>query len=89
MDIQMPVMDGPSACRIIRDREAAEGPARTPIVALTANAMSHHVAQYLAIGMDGVVAKPIEVSQLIEAINRAWKTCRPAARLPSGRRLLA
>jgi signal transduction histidine kinase len=71
MDIQMPVVDGPSACRIIRDREAAQGRARTPIVALTANAMSHQVAEYFAVGMDGVVAKPIEVSKLIEAMNQA------------------
>jgi len=78
MDIQMPVMDGPSACRIIRGREAAEGRARTPIVALTANAMSHQVAEYFAVGMDAVVAKPIQVSQLLEAMNRAFEG--PAAR---------
>ncbi len=70
MDIQMPVMDGPTASRIIRERETAEGRTRTPIIALTANAMSHQVAEYRALGMDGFVAKPIQVSELFEAMNR-------------------
>ena len=43
MDVQMPVMDGPTATRCIREREADTGRRRTPIVALTANAMSHQV----------------------------------------------
>ncbi|MEA2351472.1 MAG: hypothetical protein QOG86_2413, partial [Thermoleophilaceae bacterium] len=43
MDVQMPVMDGPTATRAIRAREAETGRARTPIVALTANAMAHQV----------------------------------------------
>jgi signal transduction histidine kinase/CheY-like chemotaxis protein len=68
MDIQMPGMDGVTATRRIRDREAETGRARTPIVALTANAMSHQVAQYLAAGMDGHVAKPIEAMALFQAI---------------------
>jgi CheY-like chemotaxis protein len=64
MDIQMPGMDGPTATRAIREAEAAAGRARTPIVALTANAMSHQVAEYAAAGMDGVIAKPIRVEEL-------------------------
>ncbi|MFZ5669193.1 MAG: ATP-binding protein [Pseudomonadota bacterium] len=71
MDVQMPVMDGPDAVREIRAREAASGRRRTPILALTANAMSHQIAEYLAAGMDGHVAKPIEVSRLIEALQAA------------------
>ena len=69
MDIQMPVMDGPTATRAIREREAATGRPRTPIIALTANAMSHQVAEYLAAGMDGHVAKPIEAGRLFEALE--------------------
>ncbi|MBX3479723.1 MAG: response regulator [Caulobacter sp.] len=71
MDVQMPEVDGPTAARMIRDREAATGRARTPIIALTANAMSHQIAEYRAAGMDGFVAKPIEVGRLFAAIEEA------------------
>ncbi|HLY79525.1 MAG TPA: ATP-binding protein [Caulobacteraceae bacterium] len=71
MDVQMPRMDGPTATREIRRREAALGRARTPIVALTANAMAHQVQDYIAAGMDDFVAKPIEVGALFAALNRA------------------
>jgi CheY-like chemotaxis protein len=69
MDMQMPVMDGVAATAVIRAREAAEGRPRTPIIALTANAMSHHAAQYAAGGMDGVVSKPIQVDALLRMIE--------------------
>ena len=71
MDIQMPDMDGPTATRAIRAREAETGRERTPIIALTANAMSHQVAEYIEAGMDGFVSKPIEVSRLFDAIEAA------------------
>ena len=71
MDVQMPVMDGPAATRAIRDREAATGRRRTPILALTANAMSHQITDYLRSGMDGHVSKPIEAAKLFEAIEAA------------------
>ena len=70
MDVQMPLMDGPTATGVIRMREAAEGRARTPIVALTANAMAHQVAEYLGAGMDSFVPKPIEVGRLFEALQQ-------------------
>ncbi|HZZ89119.1 MAG TPA: ATP-binding protein, partial [Caulobacteraceae bacterium] len=69
MDVQMPVMDGPTATARIRALEREGGRRRTPIVALTANAMTHQVAEYLACGMDAVVAKPIKVEQLFGAIE--------------------
>ncbi|WP_310539388.1 ATP-binding protein [Phenylobacterium sp.] len=69
MDVQMPEMDGPTATGIIRTREAAEGRPRTPIIALTANAMAHQVAEYTEAGMDGFVAKPIEVGRLFAALQ--------------------
>jgi PAS domain S-box-containing protein len=71
MDVQMPDVDGPTAARAIRAREAATGRPRTPIVALTANAMSHQVAEYQGAGMDGFVAKPIEVGRLFAALEEA------------------
>ena len=69
MDVQMPVMDGPTAVRLIREREAATGKRRTPIVALTANAMSHQVAEYREAGMDDHLAKPIEAARLFEVLG--------------------
>ncbi|HEY0650240.1 ATP-binding protein [Phenylobacterium sp.] len=71
MDVQMPVMDGPTATALIRTRERAQGRARTPIVALTANAMSHQIAEYLQSGMDAFVGKPIEAGRLFEALQAA------------------
>jgi signal transduction histidine kinase/ActR/RegA family two-component response regulator len=71
MDIQMPVMDGIDAACQIRSIEVAEQRKRTPIVALTANAMTHQVEEYMAAGMDGHVAKPIEIAKLYEAISAA------------------
>ncbi|HEX7760777.1 MAG TPA: ATP-binding protein [Caulobacteraceae bacterium] len=71
MDAQMPVMDGVTATRQIRRREAESGRAPTPIIALTANAMDHQVEGYLAAGMTGLVTKPIQVAQLFDAIDAA------------------
>ena len=69
MDVQMPVLDGFGAARAIREREAAQGLPRTPIIALTANAMPHQRDECLAHGMDAVVAKPIDVRALISALE--------------------
>jgi signal transduction histidine kinase/AmiR/NasT family two-component response regulator len=71
MDVQMPEMDGPTAALAIREREAATGRRRTPIVALTANAMSHQAAEYQAAGMDDLVPKPIEIGKLFAALESA------------------
>jgi signal transduction histidine kinase len=82
MDIQMPVMDGPTASREIRSREAIEGRPRTPIIALTANAMTHQVQEYLDAGMDGFVAKPIEIARLFDTIDQVLRAAtedRPGA----------
>ena len=70
MDIQMPVMDGITAAKAIRAAERTERRPRTPILALTANALVHQVEEYLAVGMDGHVAKPIEISKLYDAMSR-------------------
>jgi signal transduction histidine kinase/AmiR/NasT family two-component response regulator len=70
MDIQMPVMDGITAAKAIRAAEVSERRPRTPILALTANALVHQVEEYLAVGMDGHVAKPIEISKLYDAMSR-------------------
>jgi hypothetical protein len=71
MDIQMPVMDGPTAVRQIRELERSRGDARVPILALTANAMAHHEAEYLAAGMDILVPKPLQLERLLNAMDQA------------------
>jgi PAS domain S-box-containing protein len=68
MDIQMPHMDGVTATRAIRGLVGP--PARVPIIGLTANVMVHQRAEYLAAGMDGVVAKPISPANLLGEIVR-------------------
>ncbi|MFA5602002.1 MAG: ATP-binding protein, partial [Phenylobacterium sp.] len=70
LDVQMPVMDGPTAAQAIRAEEATTGRARTPLVAITANAMTHQIAEYRAAGIDDFVAKPIEVAMLFDALER-------------------
>ena len=70
MDVQMPVMDGPAAAQAIRELESAKARVRTPIIALTANVMSHQTAAYIGCGMDDVVAKPIDFKALLEAIQK-------------------
>jgi CheY-like chemotaxis protein len=71
MDVHMPVMDGIAAVREIRAQERESGRRRTPVIALTANAMLHQIAELQAAGMDHHVAKPIEVSRLFAAIETA------------------
>jgi signal transduction histidine kinase/CheY-like chemotaxis protein len=79
MDIQMPNRDGIAATREIRRREAKTGRPRTPILAVTANAMTHQVAQYRAAGMDALVAKPIQIGALFSAIEAALAQARDGA----------
>jgi two-component system sensor histidine kinase/response regulator len=61
MDLQMPVMDGMTATRKIRESETSS---HTPIIALTANAMTGDRELCEAAGMDGYLTKPIEVERL-------------------------
>jgi CheY-like chemotaxis protein len=71
MDVQMPIMDGMTATRTIRALEAHGGMRRTPIYALTANAMAHQGPIYVEAGMDGCLAKPIETTRLFEVLAAA------------------
>jgi signal transduction histidine kinase/ActR/RegA family two-component response regulator len=69
MDIQMPVMDGPTAVRLIRQEETLSGRRRAMIVALTANTMDHQVREYLEMGMDACLPKPISVGALFALLS--------------------
>jgi PAS domain S-box-containing protein len=71
MDMQMPVMDGLTAIRLIRERESATGARRTPILALTANAMPEHARASAEAGADGHLSKPIAAAKLVEAVRNA------------------
>lgn len=68
MDIQMPVMDGVETTKNIRKKEGDTR--RTPIVALTAHAMSNEKQQLLRSGMDDYVTKPINELQLKHIIQK-------------------
>jgi signal transduction histidine kinase/AmiR/NasT family two-component response regulator len=70
LDIQMPVMDGPAAAAAIRLYEAQMNRPNTPIIALTANVMADQVKGYLALGMNQVIPKPINIDELYGAIQR-------------------
>ena len=68
MDIQMPVMDGFDATRLIRQREATEGHSRLPIIALTADAFEDDRQHCLDAGMDDFLAKPVELKALCSVL---------------------
>jgi len=77
MDIHMPRMDGIEACREIRAREAAGDKGRTPIIAVTASVLAHETKRYYVAGLDGVVAKPIEIGRLVAALETALNNTAP------------
>jgi len=67
MDVQMPVMDGLQASRLIRDLSGRA--AATPIVALTANAMQADREACMAAGMDDFITKPIVAQTFLEVVS--------------------
>jgi signal transduction histidine kinase/DNA-binding response OmpR family regulator len=78
MDVQMPVMGGYQATAELRRLEAGSG-RRTPIVALTANALPDELQRCLQSGMDDYLTKPIDATRLKQIIDRY----RPAVAIPS------
>jgi CheY-like chemotaxis protein len=79
MDIQMPVMDGIQATRLIRERERETGSRRIPVIAVTANGMFQCREECAAVGMDGYVVKPFGPANLFEAIDNVHRKIASAA----------
>jgi len=70
MDCHMPRMDGFQATRMLRERERRSGAGRTPVIALTANAMAGDREECLAAGMDDYLSKPFTSTQLLLTLSR-------------------
>lgn len=69
MDVHMPVLNGLEATRLIREIEVRENRSRTPILALTANALSTDSEESVKAGADGHLTKPISKQELLAAID--------------------
>jgi PAS domain S-box-containing protein len=73
MDVMMPVMDGLSALRVLRERETAGVP-RTPVLMVTAHAMTGDKERFIAAGADGYVSKPMSQAALQKEIQRVLQS---------------
>lgn len=86
MDVQMPVMGGFEATRLIREHETTSG-RRTPIIAVTAHAMKGDREACFAAGMDGFAPKPIQSVKLLEMLDRlasgSTRAATPATAMPA------
>lgn len=72
MDIQMPEMNGIEACRLIRRLEKEGQRRKTPIIAITAYNTRSNLDDCQAAGADAYLAKPLEISSLLEALERFY-----------------
>ncbi|MFA5535965.1 MAG: ATP-binding protein, partial [Bacillota bacterium] len=82
MDIQMPAMDGLEVVKRVRKMEQGSGK-YTPIIALTAYALKGDREKYLAAGMDDYLAKPIQINDLLEVIDRNQQKIKTAGAVRS------
>ena len=83
MDVEMPEMDGLEATRTIRQQEAALG-RHTPIIAMTAHALSGFENVCRQAGMDGYITKPIHPDSLFAAVEHCHVTAEPTAHVAAG-----
>ena len=69
MDVQMPILDGLKATRMIREKESVQG-GHTVIIAMTAHAMAKDQEKCLEAGMDAYISKPVKFDDLLSLISR-------------------
>lgn len=77
----MPVMDGLTATRLIREYEAATASRRHPVIALTAGAFEEDSQRCKEAGMDDFLTKPVSIS-LLQASLAKWLCREPPVRQP-------
>ena len=70
MDIRMPVMDGYEAVKAIRNLQERPDGKEIPIIAMTADAFAEDINRCLECGMNGHVAKPLDMNELVRMIER-------------------
>jgi CheY-like chemotaxis protein len=83
MDCEMPLMDGYTATERIREYEQGSNH-HTCIIALTAHAMSEHLARSQAVGMDEHVVKPVSLDVLRDVLERAVPERQQTQRVSTG-----
>ncbi|MCG8313586.1 MAG: response regulator [Pseudomonadales bacterium] len=79
MDIQMPMMSGTTATRLLR-----ENGYQNPIVAITANLMDYEIKEYLSIGCNGYLAKPVHKNRFYEVLSLYLASTTPEIEQPGG-----
>lgn len=79
----MPEMDGYELARVFRGIESENGLKRTPIIACTANAMQDEAEACFAAGMDDYLAKPVELKELMNKLDRWLPIPQPLERSPT------
>lgn len=79
MDLQMPVLDGLSATRKLRELPEFDA---LPVLAMTAHALAEERAQCTAAGMQGHIAKPLDVNRLVRELQRYRPAAKPAVPQP-------
>jgi two-component system, sensor histidine kinase and response regulator len=88
MDVQMPVMDGFAATRVIRESEKTTG-RHIPIIAMTAHALKEDEERCIAAGMDAYVSKPVRTAELYSAIEKCVASAQVHLKQPAHHELNA
>ena len=78
MDVQMPILNGLEAARLIRADTSGSFDAKIPIIAVTAYAMAGDRERFLAEGLDGYLAKPLDLAELLKTVDQVMTGKRAA-----------